>query len=115
MTRERFNGIWLPRLGMGGADELWGFRRASMRAAVGVPVFAGAAGVLAGSGILGDFGAAVSALGAASLWLDVVRRRATLKRLMSERFGVRVRGFPMMSPAAFDRWVRARGYRQPTT
>jgi hypothetical protein len=58
----------MPRLGPRGAEELWRARRMT-RITVFSPVLAAAAGLLVGTSVLSDIGAAVLALGTVGLWV----------------------------------------------
>jgi hypothetical protein len=113
MTREKFDVIWIPRLGEEGAEELWRFRRRSIAATFATPIAGGGSLLLSAGGVLGDLAGGLLLLTAAAIWVAFVRGRGRLKTLMSERFGVRVKGFPLITQRSFDRWCAAHGYSQP--
>lgn len=105
--------IWMPRLGEEGADELWRFRRRSIAATCATPIAVGGCLLLTAGGVLGDLGGSLLLLIAAAIWVQFVRGRWRLKALMSDRFGTRVKGFPLISQRSFDRWCTDHGYSQP--
>jgi hypothetical protein len=112
VTRERFDTIWVSRLGAEGADDLWRWRRRT-KAYMMMPFIAGGGSLLLGLGVLGDLGAVVLYVVAVGLLVDFIMGMRRLKAAMSERFGVHVKGFPPMNQRAFDRWTAYNGYRQP--
>ena len=113
MTREKFDVIWMPRLGEEGADELWRFRRRSIAATCATPIAGIGSFFLSAGGTLGDLAGGLLLLIAAAVWVQFLRGRGRLKTLMSERFGVRVKGFPLINQRSFDRWCADHGYSQP--
>ena len=86
----------MPRLGEEGANELWRFRRLSIAATFATPIAGAGALLLSAGSVLGDLAGGLLLLTAAAVWVEFVRGRARLKALMSERFGVRVKGFPLI-------------------
>ena len=48
-----------------------------------------------------------------ALVADVVRGQQRVNALVSEWFGVPVRGLPPMDQRAFDHWSKTNGYEQP--
>jgi len=113
VTREKFDVIWMPRLGEEGAEELWRFRRRSIAATCATPIAGGGILLLSAGSVLGDLAGGALLLVAAAIWVAFVRGRGRLKALMSKRFGVRVKGFPLISQRSFDRWCAYHGYSQP--
>ena len=113
MTREKFDVIWMPRLGEEGAVELWRFRRRSIAATCATPIAGIGSFFLSAGGTLGDLAGGLLLLIAAAVWVQFLRGRGRLKTLMSERFGVRVKGFPLINQRSFDRWCADHGYSQP--
>jgi hypothetical protein len=113
VTREKFDVIWMPRLGNEGAEELWRFRRRSLAATCATPIAGCGILLLSAGGVLGDLAGVLLLLIAAAIWVQFVRGRMRLKALMSERFGVQVKGFPVITQRSFDRWCADHGYSQP--
>jgi len=113
MTRGQFDAIWVPRLGPKGADALWRWRRKTLLYIASPILAGGGATLLAIGGALGAAGGAALLLVAFGLVTDFVMGQRRLKALVSERFGVPVKGFPAMNQRSFDRWCTYHGYQQP--
>jgi hypothetical protein len=112
MTREEFDGIWVPRLGEKGASDLRRLRR-RMITEVWAPIYAAAGAILLGTSVLGDIGGVLLLLFAVWCVVDLVMFQLRMRALLRERFGVRVKGLPSMSQRQFDRWCKIHGYQQP--
>jgi hypothetical protein len=113
MTEPGFEATWYPRLGKDAAEE---FRR--MRRLVWlVPlmlVFSMSAGVLIGTGSLGNAIGGVclpAALISFWVWLDAQWRTAAVAAVW---FGVkRFWWMPRMTPQRFDEWPKLNGFMTP--
>jgi hypothetical protein len=113
VTREKFDAIWMPRLGEEGTAELWRFRRRGIAATCATPIAGVGSLLLSAGGVLADLAGGLLVLTSAVLLIQFVRGRGRLKALMSQRFGVRVKGFPLINRRSFDRWCADHGYSQP--
>ena len=113
MTRERFDTTWLPRIGPRGAEALWRWRRKAVLC-MAAPLIAGGGSTLIAIGGAAEVVAGVGLwLVAVALLVDFIKGQQHVKALVSEWFGVPVRGLPPMSQRAFDRWSKVNGYEQP--
>jgi hypothetical protein len=112
MAKQDLETVWIPRIGERAARELGHLRRTGFLV-MAMPVVGGAAGVLIGTGTLGDI--IGTALAAVAAWCLVafIRAQRRLAAALSEWFGVKIRGLPKMNPKRFDAWAEARGLRQP--
>lgn len=114
MNRGQFDEIWMPRLGPNGAEALWRWRKKTLLY-VASPILAGAGATLVGiGGTLEVLGGVALLLLAFGLVVDFLVGQRRLKVLMSQRFGVRVKGFPAMNQRSFDRWCQYHHYEQPS-
>jgi hypothetical protein len=112
MTKSDFEATWYPRIGKDAAEEL---RRGRKLVTFGIasPVFAVAAGLLIGTGTLGDvIGVASAAVVVVYLTL-FIRAQVRIAAALSEWYGVKIRGLPKMNPKRFDAWRDARGLHHP--
>ena len=113
MHREGFDNIWVPRLGASGADTLWRYRRKTPLYMASPLLAAGGSTLLTVGGALGAVCGVALLLLAFGLVADFFLGKKRLKALMSERFGVTVKGVPAMNQRSFDRWCKYNRYEQP--
>ena len=110
MTSPDFEATWIPRIGKEAAEEL---RRGRKIVIFGIvaPLFAGAAGLLIGTGTLPDVIGITLAAVAAGYLVMFVRAQRHLAAAMSEWFGIKITGggTPKMNPKRFDAWCQERG------
>jgi hypothetical protein len=112
MTRQELEAIWLPRIGPAATAELRRYRQAGF-IGMGLPFVAGAAGLLIGTSTLGDvLGAALAAVVAWRL-AAFIRAQVRIAAALSEWYGVKIRGIPVMNPKRFDEWRQARDLHHP--
>ena len=110
MSRGQFDAIWVPRLGANGAETLWRWRRKTPLYLTAPIVGGGGSTLLAIGGALEAVAGVVLVLVAFGLVADFVIGQRRLKALVSQQFGVPVKGFPAMNEESFDRWCRYHGY-----
>jgi hypothetical protein len=76
-------------------------------------LFAAGAGLLIGTGVLDDvIGAALAAVAATYIGM-FIRAQMRIAAALSEWYGVKIRGIPVMNPKRFDEWRQARGLHHP--
>ncbi|HEV3093977.1 MAG TPA: hypothetical protein VGY30_05625 [Solirubrobacteraceae bacterium] len=113
MAEQDFEATWYPRIGEKAAEELRRFRRITIFG-IGSPVFAVAAGLLIGTGAVGDvIGAASAAVMVVYIAL-FIGAQMRIAAALSDWFGVKLKGIPVMNPKRFDAWCQVRGLQQPT-
>jgi hypothetical protein len=111
---DAFEATWYPRIGKDATKELRRFRKTALLCpAIGV-VCSWAAGLLVGSGSVGDaIGLLLAAVAAGCCALFVGAQWRTAAAV-SVWFGVPRRWWlPRMNPARFDEWRTANGFRTP--
>lgn len=113
LDREKFDALWVPRLGQKGADEKWRRVQAGIRAPALIFIPACAASFLWGSALGDVAGRLLILVALALIWDFRVRRPLRIKAIASDRFGVPVKGIPGLSPRQFDEWCARNGYTQP--
>jgi hypothetical protein len=112
MAKQDLDAIWTPRLGEKGVQELRRYRRAGF-IGMALPFVAGAAGLLIGTSTLGDvLGAALAAVTAWRL-AAFIYAQVRIAAALSEWYGVKIRGIPVMNPRRFDEFAEKRGLHRP--
>jgi hypothetical protein len=110
MTRQELEATWIPRIGERGAAELWRYRKIGIFS-FAVGLFAAGAGLLIGTGVLDDVIGGMLATMAAVYAAMFIHAQIKMAKALSEWYGVKIRGIPVMSPRRFDEWREARGLR----
>lgn len=112
MTKQELEATWVPRIGERGTAELWRYRKIGIFSFT-VGLFAVGAGLLIGTGILDDvIGGALVAMAVVYIAM-FIQAQMKIAKALSEWYGVKIRGIPVMSPRRFDEWCEARGLRHP--
>jgi hypothetical protein len=109
-----FQTTWVPRIGEEAAAELRRFRKIGGLGMV-TPVFAVAAGLLFGNGMLDDLLAVVCSAVAISLLVALINGQKRLAAALSRWFGVKITAgqLPPMNSGRFDTWCEKRELRAP--
>jgi choline-glycine betaine transporter len=112
MAKLDFEATWYPRIGKNAAEEL---RRGRKIVTFGIvsPVFAVAAGLLIGTGTVDDVLGVASATVVAVYVALFIHAQVRIASALSEWYGVKVRGIPVMTTKRFDEWREARGLHHP--
>jgi choline-glycine betaine transporter len=112
MAKPDFEATWYPRIGKNAAEEL---RRGRKIVTFGIvsPVFAVAAGLLIGTGTVDDVLGVASAMVVAVYIALFIHAQVRIAAALSEWYGVKIRGIPVMSTKRFDDWCEARGLHHP--
>jgi hypothetical protein len=112
MAKLDFEATWYPRIGKDAAEEL---RRGRKIAIFGItmPLFAGGAGLLIGTGAVDDVIGVVLAAMAVGYFVMFINAQRRVAAAMSGWFGVEIKGIPKMNPKRFDAWCQERGLQQP--
>lgn len=112
MTKQELEATWIPRIGEKGTAEMRRYRKIGI-CAFTAPLFAVAAGLLIGTGVLDDVIGVVLAAAAGTYIVMFIRAQMRIVAALSEWYGVKIRGIPVMNPKRFDEWRQARGLRHP--
>jgi hypothetical protein len=112
MTKQELEATWMPRIGEKGTTEMRRYRKIGIYG-FAMPLLAIAAGLLIGTGTLNDVIAGVLVVVAAGYFLTFVRAQMRIAAALSEWYGVKIRGIPVMNPKRFDEWSQARGLHNP--
>jgi hypothetical protein len=113
MVNSDFETTWYPRTGKDAAEELRRYRRTAL---LGLPIAVSAlgAGVLIGTGTLGDVIGGVLAIACVVLVGMFSRAQWRTAAAVSVWFGVKqMRWLPRMTPQRFDEWRQLRGLMTP--
>lgn len=113
MAKPDFDATWVPRIGIRAAGELRRLRRIGLIVATIVPVVAIAAGVLFAAGGIGNVLGALLVVVLAACIVSFIRAQIRLAAAMSDWFGVKVKGLPLMNTNDFDSFCRKQGLRRP--
>jgi hypothetical protein len=112
-TRSDFESTWIPRIGERATAELRRYRRAGLT----VPLTAcalGAAGIYAfHGGLLDKLLGGVLMAGAIGAFVILIRCQLRVKAAISDWFGVKIRGLPLMNTKDFDGYCQKQGLRRP--
>jgi hypothetical protein len=112
MTKQELEAIWIPRIGEKGTAEMWRYRKIGIFGFT-AGLFAAGAGLLIGTGVLHDVIGGVLAAMAAAYLVIFIRAQVRIAAALSEWYGVKIRGIPVMNPKRFDEWRQARGLHHP--
>lgn len=112
MTRQELEATWLPRIGERGTAELWRYRKIGIFSFT-AGLFAAGAGLLIGTGVIDDVIGGILAAIAAIYIAMFIRAQIKIAKALSEWYGVKIRGIPVMTPKRFDEWRQARGLHHP--
>jgi hypothetical protein len=110
VAKPDLEATWYPLIGKDAAEEL---RRGRKISILCIPsgLFAGAAGLLIGTGTLNDIiGVALVAIGASPIVM-FIRAQKRIAAAMTEWYGVKIKGLPKMNTKRFDDWREKRGLR----
>jgi choline-glycine betaine transporter len=112
MAKPDFEATWYPRIGKNAAEEL---RRGRKIVTIGIlsPLFAVAAGLLIGTGTVDDVLGFASATVVAVYVAMFIHAQVRIATALSEWYGVKVRGIPVMNPRRFDEFAEKRGLHRP--
>jgi choline-glycine betaine transporter len=112
MAKPDFEATWYPRIGKNAAEEL---RRGRKIVTFGIvsPVFAVAAGLLIGTGTVDDVLGFASATVVAVYVALFIHAQVRIAAALSEWYGVKIRGIPVMTPRRFDEFAEKRGLHRP--
>ena len=113
MTKQELEAIWMPRIGERGTAEMWRYRKIGIFSFT-AGLFAAGAGLLIGTSILGDVIGAILAAMVAVYIAMFIRAQMRIAAALSEWYGVKIRGIPVMNPKRFDEWRQARGLHHPS-
>jgi hypothetical protein len=113
MVKADFDATWVPRIGRRAAGELRRLRRIGLIVATVVPVVAVAAGVLLAAGGVGNLLGALLVVALTVCIALFIRAQIRLAAAMSDWFGVKVRGLPLMNIKDFDAFCQKQGLRRP--
>ncbi len=113
MAKPDFDATWVPRIGRRAAGELRRLRRIGLIVATVVPVIAVAAGVLFAVGGIGDLLGALLVVALTVCIVLFISAQKTLAAAMSDWFGVKVKGLPLMNIKDFDAFCQKQGLRRP--
>ena len=112
MAESDFEGTWYPRIGKDAAEELRRYRRITIFG-ISSPLFVVGASLLIGNGTLDDIiGVALASVFVVYIVMFIGAQRR-IAAVMSDWFGVKIKGIPMMTPKKFDAWSQARGLQRP--
>jgi hypothetical protein len=113
VTESKFEATWIPRIGERATAELRRYRRAGLT----VPLSAcalGAAGIYAfHGGLLDKLLGGVLMAGAVGVFVMLIRYQLKVKAAISDWFGVKIRGLPLMNTKDFDAYCQKQGLRRP--
>jgi hypothetical protein len=113
VEESKFEATWIPRIGETATAELRRYRWAGAT----MPATAIVLGVAATYAFDGDLfykvlGGAMMA-GAVGAFVILIRCQFRVKAAISDWFGVKIKGLPLMNPKAFDSYCRKQGLRKP--
>ena len=113
MDESAFEATWYPRIGKDATKELRRLRTTAFLAPGAGAVCAVGAGLLIGTSAVGDAIGWLLAAGAASFWAMFTLAQWRTAAAVSAWYGVPRRWLPRMTPARFDEWRAANGFRTP--
>jgi len=113
MVKPDFDATWVPRIGRRAAGELRRLRSIGLIVATVVPVVAVAAGVLFAVGGVGNLLGALLVVALTVCIVLFIRAQIRLAAAMSDWFGVKVKGLPLMNIKDFDVFCQKQGLRRP--
>jgi hypothetical protein len=113
MTKQELEATWVPRIGEKATMELGRFRRVGMIAIVTWSVLAVAAGVAFSGNTLDRILGVVLVAAIVGAFAVFIRCQLRVKAAISDWFGVRIKGLPLMNPKAFDRYCEKQGLQRP--
>lgn len=112
-TESKFEATWVPRIGERATAELRRYRWAGLT----VPLTAcalGAAGIYAfHGGLLDKLLGGVLMAGAVGAFVILIRCQRRVKAAISDWFGVKIKGLPLMNTKDFDGYCQKQGLRRP--
>jgi hypothetical protein len=111
MADPDFEATWLPRIGPEATQKLWTYNRFLRRGFLWA-LFPVGAGVLIGSGWLGDVVGGMCAAAMVVSWLVFVYTQRRTAIAISHWRGFEIRWLPRMTPENFDRLCQRRGVPQ---
>lgn len=113
MVKPDFDATWVPRIGTRAAGEMRRLRKIGLIVATVVPVVAVAAGVLFAAGGIANVLGALLVLVLVVCIVLFIRAQVRLAAAMTDWFGVKVKGLPLMNTKDFDAFCRKQGLRGP--
>jgi hypothetical protein len=112
-AKSDFEATWIPRIGEQATAELRRYRWAGLT----MPFTAcalGAAGLYAlYGGLLDQFLGGVLMAGAVGAFVILIRCQFRVKAAISDWFGVKVKGLPLMNTKDFDSYCQKQGLQKP--
>lgn len=112
-AKSDFESTWIPRIGERATAELRRYRWVGIT----VPLTACALGVAAtfafDGGLLDKLLGGVLVVGAVGAFVLLIRCQRRLKAAISDWFGIKIRGLPLMNTKNFDAFCQKQGLRGP--
>jgi hypothetical protein len=112
-AKSNFEATWIPRIGERATAELRRYRWAGLT----MPLTACALGVAAtfafDGGLLDQLLGGVLMAGAVGAFVILIRCQVRVKAAISDWFGVKIKGLPLMNTKDFDKYCQKQGLRKP--
>lgn len=111
--QSKFEATWIPRIGERATAELRRYRWAGGTMPVTACVLGVAATFAFDGGLFDKLLGGVLMTGAVGAFVILIRRQLRVKVALSEWFGVKVKGLPLMNPKDFDAFCQKQGLQRP--
>jgi hypothetical protein len=112
-AKSKFEATWIPRIGERATAELRRYRWAGGTMPFTAALLGAAANFAFHGDLLDQFLGGVLLAGAVGAFAMFFRYMHRLKAAISEWFGVKIKGLPLMNPKDFDGYCQKQGLRRP--
>jgi len=112
-SKSTFEDTWIPRIGERATAELWRYRWLGLTMPMTAALLGAAANFALHGDLLDQFLGGVLLAGAVGAFAIFFRYMHRLKAAISDWFGVKIKGLPLMNPKDFDGYCQKQGLQRP--
>jgi hypothetical protein len=112
-AESNFEATWIPRIGERATAELRRYRWAGGTMPLTAALLGAAANFAFHGGLLDEILGVVLVAGAVGAFVILIRCQLRVKTAISDWFGVKIKGLPLMNTKNFDDYCQKQGLRKP--
>ena len=113
VAESNFEATWIPRIGERATAELRRYRWAGCTMPLTAALLGAAATFAFHGGLLDKLLGGILMAGAVGAFVILIRRQRRLKAAISDWFGVKIKGLPLMNTKDFDGYCQKQGLQRP--